>query len=92
MSFFPLLNYKREKTSNTTEEFSDESSYLEIEEDDFHDDSSDDSLIAVLTAAVMTYTRNSPDVKIKITSFKRIPQTSPVWNTTGRSEYISNKL
>lgn len=97
MSFFPVLNYKRKKTYNTTEEISDESYYLEIEEDDLHDDellvdSSDDSLIAVLTAAVMAYMKNSPDIKIKVTSFKRIPQTSSVWNTMGRNEYISNKL
>lgn len=92
MYFFPLLNYRRKKTS-ITEDNSDKSSYLEIEEDDLPDDNlSDDSLIAVLTAAVMASMRNSPDIKIKITSFKRIPQTSPVWNTTGRNEYISKKL
>jgi hypothetical protein len=96
MSFFPLLNYKRKKTSDTVEEISDESSYLEIEEDDFIDDSSDyssdNSLIAVLTAAVTAYMGSSSDVKVRVTSFKRIPQTSPVWNTVSRSEYISNKL
>lgn len=96
MSFFPLLNYKRKKTSDTVEEISDESSYLEIEEDDFIDDSSDyssdNSLIAVLTAAVTAYMGRSSDVKVRVTSFKRIPQTSPVWNTVSRSEYISNKL
>ncbi|MDQ2085018.1 OadG family protein [Herbivorax sp. ANBcel31] len=87
IKLFPLLNYERKKSS-ATEETSDESSYLEIEEDDL----SDDSLIAVLTAAVMASMRNSPDIKIKVTSFKRIPQTSPVWNTTGRNEHISGKL
>lgn len=98
MSFFPLLNYKRKKSSITPEETSDESSYLEIDEEDLSDndlsdnDLSDNSLIAVLTAAVMTSMRNSPDIKIKVTSFKRIPQTSPIWNTTGRNEYISKKL
>ena len=67
-SFFPLLNYKRKKTSDTVEEISDESSHLEIEEDDCIDDSSDyssdKSLIAVLTAAVTAYMGSSSDVKV----------------------------
>lgn len=97
MSLFPLLNYEWKKPSDTDKGGSDDSSYLEIEEDDdFHNDSSDNSsnssLIALLTAAATAYMGSSSDVKVRVTSFKRIPQTSPVWNTVGRSEYISNKL
>ncbi|GAE89147.1 OadG family transporter subunit [Acetivibrio straminisolvens] len=52
----------------------------------------DDALVAVLTAAVLASMGNRPDVKIRVTSFRRIPETSPIWNTVGRKEYISNKL
>lgn len=51
----------------------------------------DDSLIAVLTAAVMAMQSN-PDIKIRVTSFRRIPQSSPIWNTIGRRERMENKL
>ena len=90
MSLFPLLNYEWKKSSDTDKGGSDDSSYLEIEEDDdFHNDSSDNSsnssLIALLTAAATAYMGSSSDVKVRVTSFKRIPQTSPVWNTVGRS-------
>lgn len=55
------------------------------------EDLSDDSLIAVLTAAVMAM-QNNPDIKIRVASFRRIPQSSPVWNTIGRRERMENKL
>jgi len=54
-------------------------------------DLSDEELIAVLTAAVMAMQSN-PDIKIKVTSFRRIPQSAPVWNTIGRRERLENKL
>lgn len=52
----------------------------------------DDALVAVLTAAVLASMGNRPDIKIRVTSFRRVPETSPIWNTVGRKEYISNKL
>lgn len=55
------------------------------------EDLSDDELIAVLTAAVMAMRSNS-GVKIRVTSFRRIPQSAPVWNTVGRRERMENKL
>lgn len=57
-------------------------------------DMSDDTLIAVLTAAVMASIKNSssPDCKIRVKSFRRIPNTSPSWNVAGRNDYISQKL
>lgn len=56
------------------------------------DELSDEELIAVLTAAVMASMGNDPECKLKVKSFRRIPQTAPIWNTVGRSEYISGKL
>lgn len=71
-------------TSNTVEQ-----DKLKTQEDS--EDLSDDSLIAVLTAAVMAMQSNT-DIKIRVTSFRRIPQSSPVWNTIGRRERIEHKL
>lgn len=55
-------------------------------------DMPEEELVAVLTAAVLAAMRPAPDCKLKITSFRRIPQISPIWNAFGRSEYLSNKL
>lgn len=52
---------------------------------------SDDALIAVLTAAVMSM-QSDPNIKIKVTSFRRIPQSAPIWNVIGRRERMENKL
>jgi sodium pump decarboxylase gamma subunit len=52
----------------------------------------DDKLVAVLTAAIMASMGNKPDCKIRVKSFRRIPQTSPAWNLAGRYDYISEKL
>ncbi|ABN52522.1 MAG TPA: hypothetical protein DEF39_13175 [Hungateiclostridium thermocellum] len=54
--------------------------------------SDDDALVAVLTAAVLASMGNRPDIKIRVTSFRRTNETSPIWNTVGRKEYISGKL
>ena len=51
-----------------------------------------DELIAVLTAAVMASLQTQPHCELRVTSFRRIGQTAPVWNTAGRSEYIASKL
>ncbi len=55
-------------------------------------DLSDDSLVAILTAAVMASMQSTPDIKIRVASFRRVPQSSPIWNTVGRRERIENKL
>lgn len=55
-------------------------------------DPSNDELVAVLTAAVLSSLRRPPECKIRVKSFRRIPQTSPIWNLRGRSEYLSGKL
>ena len=53
---------------------------------------SDDELVAVLTAAIMASVKRSSECNIKVKSIKRLPKTSPVWNTTGRNELIAGKL
>lgn len=52
----------------------------------------DEELIAVFSAVACTYTRDRPDVKIKVKSFKRIQQKTPIWNAAGRKEQISKDL
>jgi glutaconyl-CoA/methylmalonyl-CoA decarboxylase subunit delta len=55
-------------------------------------DIKNEELIAVLTAAVVSSMREKTMSKIKVKSYRRIPQTSPVWNMTGRMEQILSKL
>lgn len=95
ISFFPLLNPKKNKKSSnqhSADQFTAASIENGEEIENTEGDLSDDSLVAVLSAAVLASMRDRPDVKIRVTSFRRIQQTSPVWNATGRKEYISNKL
>lgn len=56
------------------------------------DESSNEELIAVITAAVLAASKSHPGIKLKVRSFRRIPQTSPVWNLAGRHEQISGIL
>jgi len=51
-----------------------------------------DELVAVITAAIMATVNASPGYNIRLKSFRRIPQTTPVWNIAGRNEYIAGKL
>ncbi|HHV98809.1 MAG TPA: oxaloacetate decarboxylase, gamma chain [Clostridiaceae bacterium] len=51
-----------------------------------------DELIAVITAAIMASGNTNPGYNIRLKSFRRIPQTTPVWNIAGRNEYIAGKL
>lgn len=55
-------------------------------------DASNDELIAVLTAAVLAGMNNRPECKIRVKSFRRIPEASPTWNLKGRYEQLLNKL
>ena len=48
-------------------------------------------LIAVLTAAVAATLKQS-SYNLIVKSFRRVDQTSPVWNTTGRKEILDTKL
>lgn len=51
----------------------------------------DDEVIAVISAAVNEM-NTTPGYKLVVKSFRRIPQTSPVWSTAGRVERLQNKL
>lgn len=51
-----------------------------------------DELVAVLTAAVQASMVNRPDCKLVVKSFRRITQSSPVWNVVGRDQQIAAKL
>lgn len=52
------------------------------------DTQNDSELIAVLTAAVNAFTSGSPDSKFIVRSYRRIQQSSPIWNTISRKEQI----
>lgn len=55
------------------------------------DDMDEDELVAVLTAAVAACL-NQSTYNLRIKSYRRIDQSSPVWNITSRHEQIANKL
>ncbi|HPD00187.1 MAG TPA: OadG family protein [Acetivibrio sp.] len=92
--FSVLIPNKDKNSSNkdSDEKLIDISSNNNAEAEKLESNLSDDTLVAVLTAAVLASMGDRPDIKIRVTSFKRIQQTSPVWNVIGRKEYISNKL
>jgi hypothetical protein len=50
-----------------------------------------EEIVAVIAAAIAAFGQRS-DRKLIIKKIKRVSQTSPVWNTTGRIERISNRL
>lgn len=52
---------------------------------------SDDEVIAVISAAVNSL-NTAPGCKLVVKSFRRIPQTSPIWSTSGRVERFQSKL
>lgn len=43
-----------------------------------------DELVAVITSSILAGMSTTPGCRIRIKSFKRIPQTSPVWNRITR--------
>jgi len=48
-------------------------------------------LLAVITAAI-TMMNTSTESKLVVKSYRRINQTSPVWNTMGREEIVGSRL
>ena len=86
-----FVSGKSKSASNSSEQANNTSTDTIVEAQTDNEALSDDSLIAVLTAAVMAM-QNNPDIKIRVTSFRRIPQSSPIWNTIGRRERMENKL
>lgn len=83
------------KTKTAVEE-NNETSVSEITQDyttQFPSDStSDEELVAILTAAVLASMQNGAECNIKVKSFRRLPQQAPAWNTAGRMEHIAGKL
>lgn len=53
------------------------------------DNRNDEELIAVITAAIMASMKQCPDFKIRVKSFRRIPNNSPEWNVAGRLATIN---
>ncbi|NLD49373.1 MAG: OadG family protein [Clostridiaceae bacterium] len=85
----------RTKSRNDSEKSSENVTLAETScalESDSNNDCSDDTLVAVLTAAVLASMGNRPGCKIRVNSFRRIPQSSHVWNSVSRVEYLSEKL
>ena len=92
-----LAGKKKEEAAGNV--VTDEASILEIEEDDTDANSaisdsikSDDELAAVIMAAIQASMLPGSQCKLKVKSFRRIAQTSPAWNKTGRIEQIANRL
>jgi Oxaloacetate decarboxylase, gamma chain. len=50
-----------------------------------------DEIIAVITAAIASM-ESRPNIKLEVKAIRRIPQSSPVWNTTGRLERLARHL
>lgn len=48
-------------------------------------------LLAVITAAVAAYMRNS-NTAYMVKSIKRVGHTTPIWNVAGRNEYIFSRF
>jgi hypothetical protein len=51
----------------------------------------DDELLAVISAAVAAM-ETRPGYRLVVRSMRQIPQSSPVWNTTGRIERLNRDL
>lgn len=92
--FSKIIESTGKKNINKATEQKNESSVVEIDEksSDIENSTSNEELVAVITAAVMACMKRTPGCKIQVKSFRRIPQTSPAWNIRGRNEYINNKL
>jgi hypothetical protein len=51
----------------------------------------ENEILAVISAAVAMLNA-TPEVKLVVRSYRRVNQTSPVWNTIGREEIVSSRL
>lgn len=50
-----------------------------------------DEIMAVIAAAIASM-QTRPGYSLVVRSMRQVPQSSPVWNTTGRIERLNNKL
>jgi hypothetical protein len=55
-----------------------------------NDTLNDEIITAIMAAISMMETR--PGYSLVVKSFRRIPQTAPVWSATGRYERLKNKI
>jgi len=54
-------------------------------------DTLNDEIISVIMAAI-SMMQARPGYRFVVKSFRRIPQTAPVWSATGRYERLKNKI
>lgn len=52
----------------------------------------EEELVAVLTAAIMSYYGNETKCNLKVTSFKRIDNASSTWSNAGRRDHLDASL
>lgn len=52
----------------------------------------EEELVAVLTAAIMSYYGNETKCNLKVTSFKRIDNSSNAWSNAGRRDHLDASL
>ena len=59
---------------------------VEVKEED------DEELIAVLTAAIMSYYGNETKCNLKVTSFRRIDNAPNAWSNAGKRDHLDASL
>ena len=84
MSFFNAIKSKR-KESNMADNTDLGETQNDIKEDE-------NELVAVLTAAIMSYYGTAKNCNLRITSYKRAENRAPAWNNAGRRENIDAAL
>ncbi len=52
----------------------------------------EEELVAVLTAAIMSYYGNETKCNLKVTSFKRIDNASSAWSNAGKRDHLDASL
>lgn len=80
---------KQEQTTATNSQ--QEQTFDFMEEREKSEEINDEELIAVLTAAVAA-SLNQSTYNLKVTSFRRVNNVSPIWNTVGRQEQLETRL
>lgn len=80
---------KQEQTTATNSQ--QEQTFDFMEEREKSEEINDEELITVLTAAVAA-SLNQSTYNLKVTSFRRVNNVSPIWNTVGRQEQLETRL
>jgi len=79
ISFFPYIFKTSSKGKKVEESISDTKAVEDNNEE----------LVAVITAAIMASYGSQTNCKLRVTSFRKINDSAPVWNRTARMEYTS---